>query len=295
MNFEYAVASVSAVVSAAVLAYVFVKLLLSIRSENDAATTSGGTRALLALPGAFVQRRRVNDRELNRKLDELDKLRVQAGGRFLEGATSAEIFAARFVFPAIALAFFFIMGAILRLPGAFVFLLAIFFAALLYFWPESGLRGAAEARSTQFTKDLPMALDVMRLVCQSGGDLFSAVRTTSQIIGASPVREELLRAIGEVAIGSSLAKALSNVGERVGTSDANAVFSTLAQSLEMGTSVSENLKSASELIRHSQRIKAQAKAQKAVVAMTFPLLLLILPGVFIVLFAPMIIQYSQTH
>ena len=38
-------------------------------------------------------------------------------------------------------------------------------------------------------------------------------------------------------------------------------------------------------------MKAQAQAQKAVVNMSFPLLLLILPGIFIVLFAPLVIQF----
>ena len=52
-----------------------------------------------------------------------------------------------------------------------------------------------------------------------------------------------------------------------------------------------NLQSAAQLIRHAARVKAQAQAQKAVVNMSFPLLLLILPGIFIVLFAPLVIQF----
>ena len=86
-------------------------------------------------------------------------------------------------------------------------------------------------------------------------------------------------------------EALTNIAERVGTNEANAVFSTLAQSLEMGASVAENLKGAAQLIRHAARVRAQTQAQKAVVTMTFPLLLLILPGIFIVLFAPLVIQF----
>ena len=53
----------------------------------------------------------------------------------------------------------------------------------------------------------------------------------------------------------------------------------------------ENLQGAAQLIRHSARVKAQTQAQKAVVNMSFPLLLLILPGIFIVLFAPLVIQF----
>ena len=106
-----------------------------------------------------------------------------------------------------------------------------------------------------------------------------------------PVRDELSRVVAETTIGTSLAAALNNVAARVGTNEANAVFSTLAQSLEMGTSVAENHQRAAQLIRHSARVKAQTQAQKAVVNMSFPLLLLILPGIFIVLFAPLVIQF----
>ena len=117
------------------------------------------------------------------------------------------------------------------------------------------------------------------------------IRAVIDVMDPGPVRDELSRVVAEVTIGTSLAAALNNVAARVGTNEANAVFSTLAQSLEMGTSVAENLQSAAQLIRHSARVRAQAQAQKAVVNMSFPLLLLILPGVFIVLFAPLVIQY----
>ena len=290
-DFDLIVAVGSAALSLAALAYLTLRGAFAAQEDLDLSKT--GVRALLALPAAFIARRRVLDRELEKKLEALEVLRVQSGGRFLDGATAAEVFAAKFVFPLLALPVFCALGAALRLPGGVVMLVALFFAALLYAWPETGLRQAALQRTSRFTRDLPMVLDVMRLVSQSGGDLYAAIRSAISVTDASPVREELSRAVNEVAIGSSLATALSNIGNRIATPEANAVFSTLAQSLEMGTSVSDNLQSASGLIRHSQRVKAQAKAQKAVVAMTFPLLLLILPGVFIVLFAPMFIQYAN--
>ena len=215
-------------------------------------------RMLLAPIAHFFEGRRGRDLELNRTLERFEKLVVQSGGKFLDGATAGEVFAARFVFPVAAVAVIAPLGALLRIPGFFVMCASLFFAVLMYSYPESGLKAAAEERTRRFTRDLPGSLDVMRL---------------------------------EVTIGTSLAAALNNVAARVGTNEANAVFSTLAQSLEMGTSVAENLQSAAQLIRHSARVRAQAQAQKAVVNMSFPLLLLILPGVFIVLFAPLVIQY----
>lgn len=277
-------------VSAAALAYLFVRAIFGASSQASAGGQTA-LRSILALLAVLFERRRGTDAELDRTLTRLEKLVVQSGGKFLDGATAAEVFAARFVFPVLALAVIVPLGLLLKLSGGAVFILAAFFAAMTYAYPESGLKSAAEERTRRFTRELPGSLDVMRLVSQSGGDLLSAIRSVIEVSGPGPVREELAHAIAQVAIGSSLVDALNGIAERIGTNEANAVFSTLAQSLEMGTSVAENLKSAAQLMRHAARVRAQAHAQKAVVNMSFPLLLLILPGIFIVLFAPLVIQY----
>lgn len=289
MNIDMVIALVCTAVSAMALAFLFVKGMLG---TADGLKRSGSSlRAILVPLALFVEQRRGKDQELGRTLERLDKLVVQSGGRFMEGATAAEVFAARFVFPVFAFALILPLGAMLRLSGGVSLMAAVFFAVLLYAYPESGLKSAAEERARRFTRDLPGALDVMRLVAQSGGDLLSAIRAVIDVMPPGPVREELSRVVAEVTIGTSLAAALNNVASRVGTNEANAVFSTLAQSLEMGTSVAENLQGAAQLIRHAARVKAQTQAQKAVVNMSFPLLLLILPGIFIVLFAPLVIQF----
>ena len=289
MNIDILIALSCAAVSAAVLAFIFGKGALG--AAGGARKADSSVRSLLAPVAVFVARRRQFDAELNRTLERLEKLVVQSGGKFLDGATAAEIFAARFVFPLLALAVIIPVGVMLKLSGGLVLIGAAFFSVMLYVYPEAGLKSVAEERARKFTRDLPGSLDVMRLVAQSGGDLLSAIRSVIEVTQKGPVRDELARVVAEVTIGTSLATALNNVAARVGTNEANAVFSTLAQSLEMGTSVAENLQSAAQLIRHASRIKAQTQAQKAVVNMSFPLLLLILPGIFIVLFAPLIIQF----
>ena len=289
MKIDLILAFVCSAVSAMSLAFLFVRGMLG---TTDGLKRSGSSlRAILAPIALVVEHRRGRDVELSRTLDRLEKLVVQSGGRFMEGATAAEVFAARFVFPLVAFAVVLPLGAMLRLSGGLTLMGAVFFAVLLYAYPESGLKSAALERTRKFTRDLPGALDVMRLVAQSGGDLLSAIRSVIDVMPGGPVRDELSRVVAETTIGTSLAAALNNVAARVGTNEANAVFSTLAQSLEMGTSVAENLQGAAQLIRHAARVKAQAQAQKAVVNMSFPLLLLILPGIFIVLFAPLVIQF----
>lgn len=289
MKIDIVIALACTAVSAMALVFLFVRGVLG--TAGGVKQSGSSFRTILAPIALFIEHRRGRDQELNRTLERLEKLVVQSGGRFMEGATAGEVFAARFVLPLATFAVIMPLGAMLRLSGGLVFMGAVFFAVLMYAYPESGLKAAAEERTRRFTRDLPGALDVMRLVAQSGGDLLSAIRAVIDVMPGGPVRDELSRVVAEVTIGTSLAAALNNVAARIGTNEANAVFSTLAQSLEMGTSVAENLQSAAQLIRHAARVKAQTQAQKAVVNMSFPLLLLILPGIFIVLFAPLVIQF----
>ena len=289
MKIDIVIALVCAAVSAMALAFIFVRGVLG--TAGGVKQSGSSLRTVLAPIALFIEHRRGRDQELNRTLERLEKLVVQSGGRFMEGATAGEVFAARFVLPLATFAVILLFGALLRLSGGLVLMASVFFAVLMYAYPESGLKAAAEERTRRFTRDLPGALDVMRLVAQSGGDLLSAIRTVIDVMPGGPVRDEFSRVVAEVTIGTSLATALNNVAARIGTNEANAVFSTLAQSLEMGTSVAENLQGAAQLIRHAARVKAQTQAQKAVVNMSFPLLLLILPGIFIVLFAPLVIQF----
>ena len=289
MKIDIVIALVCAAVSAMALAFIFVRGVLG--TAGGVKQSGSSLRTILAPIALFIEHRRGRDQELNRTLERLEKLVVQSGGRLMEGATAGEVFAARFVLPLATFAVILLFGALLRLSGGLVLMASVFFAVLMYAYPESGLKAAAEERTRRFTRDLPGALDVMRLVAQSGGDLLSAIRTVIDVMPGGPVRDQFSRVVAEVTIGTSLATALNNVAARIGTNEANAVFSTLAQSLEMGTSVAENLQGAAQLIRHAARVKAQTQAQKAVVNMSFPLLLLILPGIFIVLFAPLVIQF----
>ena len=190
MNTDIIVAFACAAVSAAALAYLLVRGLLGSAAAGQQRPGSS-IRMLLAPIAHFFEGRRGRDLELNRTLERFEKLVVQSGGKFLDGATAGEVFAARFVFPVAAVAVIAPLGALLRIPGFFVMCASLFFAVPMYSYPESGLKAAAEERTRRFTRDLPGSLDVMRLVAQSGGDLLSAIRAVLEVMGAGPVRDEL--------------------------------------------------------------------------------------------------------
>ncbi len=291
MDKDLTIALITVAIGAGGLAFIIVRAALSARDILSKENGEFTLRSILTPFRTWVIASAAKDRELRRTIERYEKDIVRANGRFLGGADAYEIYAARFVLPIFACIIITFLAVALQIPAGLAILVALAFAVMLYLWPEQALADLAKRRTEQFSRDLPPALDEMCLVTQSGGDLMSAVQSVIEVTPPSPVREELNRALGETAIGRSLAQALSHIADRIDTPDASAVFSTLAQSLEMGTSVADNLASAAKIIRKNARIKAQEKAQKAVVAMTFPLLLLILPGVFIVLFGPLVIQF----
>ena len=297
MNVDLLLGLGAGALAAACLAYAGARALLRARAGlGGEAKAHGGTERsplnrLLAAVAAPIERRRGLDAGLDARLAELERLVRQAGGTFLGGASGTEIFVARWVLPALSTATMLVLLPPIGVPPGFIAVAAALFGAMLWAWPESGLKERAASRTRAFVRQLPAALDVMRLISQSGGDLFAGIVAVTQVAEPGPVREELVQVRNEVAFGTSLPDALNHVAERVATPEATAVFTTLAQAIEMGSSISDNLGAAAGLIRRQARNRAQERAQKAVVNMSFPLLLLILPGVFIVLLAPLVLQY----
>ena len=85
MNIHLVISLASAGISAGVVAYALVRSLSALRTRADSNRASAGAmtlRQLIAPVGAFVQRRRGSDVELERKLTSYEKLIDQAGGRF---------------------------------------------------------------------------------------------------------------------------------------------------------------------------------------------------------------------
>ena len=67
----------------------------------------------------------------------------------------------------------------------------------------------------------------------------------------------------------------------------------LSQALETGTSMSQILAQATADIRKQRLLAAKNEAQKATVSIAFPMLLLIVPGLFIVLLGPVAINMIE--
>jgi tight adherence protein C len=68
---------------------------------------------------------------------------------------------------------------------------------------------------------------------------------------------------------------------------------TLAQTLQYGTPLTQALRTLSAEMRHDQLVRFEAKAAKLPVLLTVPMILCILPTLFLVVAGPAMLQASR--
>ena len=107
------------------------------------------------------------------------------------------------------------------------------------------------------------------------------------------MKEELERFFKQTELGRPRREALREMANRVQLQDLNAVVSALIQADRLGVSIGPILNMQSEMLRIRRGQRAEKLAQEAPVKMMMPLIVCILPSVFIMILAPIIIQMMQ--
>ena len=99
---------------------------------------------------------------------------------------------------------------------------------------------------------------------------------------------ELKRAVAEMRIGTPRDVALQRMAERTGVSDLNTFVAVLIQSTQLGVSIAQVLHSQAAEMRLKRRQRVEETARQASVKMVFPLVFLLFPSMFVVVFGPAI-------
>jgi tight adherence protein C len=94
----------------------------------------------------------------------------------------------------------------------------------------------------------------------------------------------------EVQAGISRREALSRMQERVGLDDLRGLVTFLMQTEELGGSIARSLRVYSDTMRNKRILRAEEAARKAVIKLIFPLVLFILPALFLVILGPAVIS-----
>jgi tight adherence protein C len=140
------------------------------------------------------------------------------------------------------------------------------------------------------------ALDML-VICADAGLALEAglVRVSQELSLLNPeLAAELTQTSKELQIGSDIRRAMDSLGQRTGLEPLKRLATTLTQSLQYGTPLTQALRSLSAELRQEALIKFEERAGRLPTLMTIPMILFILPCVFLIVAGPAIINVMST-
>jgi len=167
-------------------------------------------------------------------------------------------------------------------PGA---LMLLVLAAVGWFGVDLAVERYRASRRRAIMRDLPTVMDLLVLSMEAGLGLERALRTIVEEY-RSPLADELHRVLADTELGLRRGEAFERMAQRVGLEDLRSVSRAIVQSEELGVSLVTTLQTQSRDVRVARRRLAEAEALRAPVKMLFPLVLFILPTLFMLLLGP---------
>ena len=158
--------------------------------------------------------------------------------------------------------------------------------------PVLFLKNKIAHRYQKLRRQLPDALDLLVICAEAGLSLDAALTRVARELGHSA--PELADEIGLTAIELGFLpnrrQALLNLVRRSDIPPIRAVINTLMQTERYGTPLAHSLRVLAAEFRDERMMKAEEKAARLPAIMTVPMILFILPCLFIVLIGPAIIM-----
>jgi len=158
--------------------------------------------------------------------------------------------------------------------------------------PDFFVRSLRTRYQTAIANGLPDTLDMLVMCAESGLSLEPAIqRVGIEISSAHPaIGSELLLTAGEFQISTDSHQVLDNLGNRTGIPQVRRVVATLGQTLQYGTPLAEALRVLSAEMRQEILTRFEEKAARLPVLLTMPMILFILPTLFMIVGGPAVLQ-----
>jgi len=162
-----------------------------------------------------------------------------------------------------------------------------------YYAPNLYLYQKGHDRTEKMQRALPDALDLLSISVEAGLGFDAALSQVARNT-EGPLAQELARVLQEMQIGLGRSAALRALGERSTLPDLRSFTSAMVQADSFGIPVGQVLRVQSAEIRLKRRQRAEEQAQKVPVKIMIPLVLFILPCLFIAVIGPAIIRMMST-
>lgn len=164
-----------------------------------------------------------------------------------------------------------------------------------YKFPVIFLRMEIKNRYREIQYNLPDSLDLLVVCVEAGLGLDAALtRVANEQARTAPVlAREFGRVSKDVLAGVPRSDSFRNLAIRNDVQELKSLVALLIQTDKLGTSIAESLRVYADTVRTKRKQKAEKLAAEASVKMVIPLVLFILPSMFVVLLGPAILNLVQ--
>ena len=176
-----------------------------------------------------------------------------------------------------------------------------------YLWPVLGayiglklpwmyVRRKRSIRYLKIQRALSDVLDLMTICAEAGLSLAAMLERVSRelMISYPEMAEELALTAIEIGFLPDRNKALLNLAQRSALPEVRGIVSVLIQTEKYGTPIAQALRVLSNEFRQARMLRAEQKAARLPALMTVPMIVCILPTLFIVIISPAVIKLMDT-
>jgi tight adherence protein C len=169
-------------------------------------------------------------------------------------------------------------------------------AVLGFFAPDVFIKNLIKKRQHQMELGLPDALDLLVICAEAGLSLDAAlVRVARELEMTWPdLSEEFGITAAELTYLPDRKQAFENLNQRTNMSSVRGVVNTLLQTAKFGTPLAQSLRILAAEFREARITRAEEKAARLPAMLTVPMILFILPTLFIVLLGPAVLSIIDT-
>ena len=190
-----------------------------------------------------------------------------------------------------------VIGAVAGFVGALLLMRVIHLSSFLqivvlglltlvgFILPDSILGNRVEERKKEILRTLSDTLDLLTISVEAGLSLNAAI---AQVVRNVPgvLSSEFARMLQEIQLGVPRSEAFRHLAERTDVDELNAFALAMIQADIFGVSIASVLRTQAQQLRIKRRQAIEAKAQQTPVKIVFPLILCILPTLFVVIIGP---------
>jgi tight adherence protein C len=161
-------------------------------------------------------------------------------------------------------------------------------AILGWLLPQQFLHYLVRRYRRKLQEALPDMVDMLGVVLGTGLALDQAMlRVAEEMQFIYPeLSNEFLTVVMQVKAGQERSKAFQQLVRRTGVEDIKSLAAMIVQSERFGTSLAQALKVYSDALRTRRRLRAEAMVGRAGIKMLFPIVLFILPVLFVITLVP---------